>query len=70
MNKKEKTRLTEVCYAVWSLLTTIEREQYYCDCGTIGFIEVIATMLYMDIADFADTDFDEIINVLDNTVTC
>ena len=70
MNKREKTRLTEVCCAVWSLLTTAEREQYYYDCGTIGFIEVIATMLYIDIADFDDTDFDEIINVLDNAVTC
>ena len=69
MNKLEKARLTAMCCAIWQLLTKTERENYYFDCGIIGFIEAVATMLYMDIADFDDDDFDFIIDSLDEVVT-
>lgn len=69
MNKFEKTRLTTICIAIWQLLTEAERKNYYLDCGIIGFIETVATMLYMDIADFDDDDFDAIIDNLDTVVT-
>ena len=69
MNKIEKTRLTTVCCAIWQSLNEAERENYYFDCGLIGFIEMVATLLYMDIADFNDTDFDVIIDTLNEVVT-
>jgi hypothetical protein len=68
MNKFEKLRLTELCNTIWKLLTNDERENYFYDCGTIGFVEAVADMLYLDLEELSDADLDDISAALDSVV--
>ena len=68
MNEFDKLRLTELCNTIWKLLTDDERENYFYDCGTIGFVEAVADMLYLDLEELSDTELDDISAALDSVV--
>ena len=68
MNEFDKFRLTELCNTIWKLLTNDERENYFYDCGTIGFVEAVADMLYLDLEELSDTELDDISAALDGVV--
>lgn len=45
MENSKFNRFTTFCEQTWSLLSTDEKERYYCDHGIIGFIEDCMTIL-------------------------
>ena len=65
MSKEDKVRLKEMCIKVWSLLTDDEKEQYYYNDGTIGFVEDMSNILYIDSNKLTVTDLDDIIDSFD-----
>ena len=57
--KLAKDRLIELGKQVWLLLTDDEREHYY-DCGTLSFVEDIATIVGYDIDSDDTVSIDDI----------
>lgn len=53
-------RLIEFARKTWKLLTVEEQEYYYYDVGTIGFVELVADALHMNISDLSLDEFDKI----------
>lgn len=63
-----KERLKELAISVWNQLSNEEKEDYYNDCGTIGFIEDIARLLHMsqDLLDsLTEVELNEILDALE-----
>ena len=58
------TRLQEICYKVWQLLTEEEQENYYYDTGLIGFIEDAAALIRFDADKLTETDLNLIMLLL------
>ena len=58
------TRLQEICYTVWQLLTEDERETYYYNTGLIGFIEDDASLIGFDVNKLNETDLNLIMLLL------
>lgn len=48
----QEERLVQFGDHVWSTLTEEERDAYYCDNGTIGFVEDCIAMLHLQNYDF------------------
>lgn len=61
----KRTRLEKMCYEIWTLLTTEEREKYYYDCGTIEFVAQVSKMLYLDIEEVDEDELNRILDLLD-----
>ena len=54
-------KLIRVGHTIWhELLTDDDREQYYNDSGTIGFMENVANLLHMDLEEVTLTEFEAI----------
>lgn len=66
MTQKELTHLTETAQTIWKRLTEDEREAFYADIGTIGFVENVAGILHMDISTMTLDEFDELWAIVDN----
>lgn len=58
-------RLKELCCKIWKLLSEDEQEGYFCGDGTYGFIENVAALIYVDIAELSDEEMEDIANALD-----
>ena len=58
------TRIQEICYKVWQLLTDDEKESYYYDTGLIGFIEDVAGLIRFDADKLTETDLNLIMLLL------
>lgn len=65
MTKEELTRLTEMAQTIWELLTEDEREAFYVDIGTIGFVENVANLLHINISTMLLDELDELLAILD-----
>ena len=65
MKREELTHLTKIAQTVWTGLSDYEREAFYIDTGTIGFVEAIADLLQMDISTMTLAEFDEIWNTIE-----
>lgn len=65
MTKLELARLTEMAQIVWRLLDVEEKEAFYADTGTIGFVESIADMLHINISTMSLNELDELLAILD-----
>lgn len=65
MTKVELARLTEMAQIVWKRLDVEEKEAFYVDTGTIGFVESIADMLRIDISTMTLDELDELLAILD-----
>lgn len=56
-------KLITVGHTIWhKLLTAEDREQYYHDTGTIGFVENVANLLHMGLEKVTLTEFEDIHN--------
>lgn len=51
-------RMTQVGRRVWNALTNDEREAWYCDTGTYGFIECVADILHIDLSKWTTEDME------------
>ena len=67
MTREELNRLAEMAQTVWKPLTDDEREAFYADIGTIGFLENVANLLHMDISTMTLDEFDELWEMVDKT---
>lgn len=52
LTSAQEERLVKFGDHVWSSLTPDERDAYYCDNGTIGFVEDCIAMLHLQNYDF------------------
>lgn len=63
--KDNKTRLTELCGSIWSMLTEDEKERYFCCEGTIEFVSDVAVIIGTTIDDsLTEDELDEILDML------
>jgi hypothetical protein len=46
---------------IWQLLTSDEQEQYYNDTGTIGFVDDVSRILYLDVDDLTPEQLNDIL---------
>lgn len=58
--KMNYKRLCKFGRKVWKSLTHNERVNYYYDTGTIGFVEKISSILYIDLDEFSQEEFEKI----------
>ena len=68
MTKNELTRLTKIALSTWRLLDVEEKEAFYADTGTIGFVENVANLLHIDISTMSLNELDELLAILDEAV--
>ena len=47
MTLEQKARLVKFGHRVWKMLSPEEKDAYYCDTGTIGFVEDVVDMLHL-----------------------
>jgi hypothetical protein len=59
-------RLKEMCVAIWSMLTDEEAEGYFCGTGTIGFVESVADLLFIDMEEVSEEELDVILDAIDD----
>jgi hypothetical protein len=59
-------RLKEMCVAIWSMLTDEEAEGYFCGMGTIGFVESVAALIFFDVEELSEEDWDAILDAIDD----
>ena len=59
-------RLKEMCVAIWSMLTDDEAEGYFCGTGTIGFVESVADLLFIDMEEVSEEELDAILDAIDD----
>ena len=64
LTKENARRLVNFGRKVWKMLTDDEREAYYIDNGTIGFVEDIATVLHFQLCEVSLTEFEAIHNLI------
>ena len=64
MNNIQFNSLKQMTRTIWQLLTSDEQEQYYNDTGTIGFVDDVSRMLYLDVDDLTHEQLDEILKQL------
>lgn len=60
-------RLKEMCVTIWSMLTDDEAEGYFCGVGTIGFVESVADLLFIDMEEVSEEELDVILDAIDNS---
>lgn len=65
MTKLELARLTKIALSAWKLLDVEEKEAFYTDTGTIGFVENVANLLHIDISTMSLNELDELLAILD-----
>lgn len=58
MTMNEMKRMTQVGRRTWNALTNAEKDAWYCDTGTYGFIECIADILHIDISNWSADNMD------------
>ena len=64
-----KNRLIQLAKTIWPFLTNDEKEAYYCDCGTIGFIEDLCHLIHAtqeDIDTLTEVDVNDILYYLNS----
>ena len=59
-------RLKEMCVTIWSMLTDDEAEGYFCGTGTIGFVESVADLLFIDMEEVSEEELDVILDAIDD----
>jgi hypothetical protein len=64
LTKENAQRLVNFGRKVWKMLTDAEREAYYLDNGTIGFVEDIATVLHLQLCEVSLAEFEAIHNLI------
>ena len=62
MTTHELKRMTQVGKRVWNALTNEEREAWYYDAGTYGFIECIADILHVDVSTWTLQDMTYVVS--------
>lgn len=56
LTQEQKEQIYYVAKAVWAMLTSEQKETYYRGFGLVGFFEVIADMLLIDLEELEDND--------------
>ena len=64
MKQEQFNRLKQMTETIWQAMTANEQEQYYNDTGTIGFVEDVSRILYLDVDDLTDEQMNEILKQL------
>lgn len=64
LTKEQKNRLCKVGRRIWRMLSDDERDAYYCDTGTIGFVENVATLLHLGLCTVTLDEFERIHNYI------
>jgi hypothetical protein len=64
MKQEQFNRLKQMTSTIWSAMIANEQEQYYNDIGTIGFVDDVSRILYLDVDDLTDEQMNEILKQL------
>ena len=62
LTRDQIARLITFGRKIWKSLTEQEREAYYCDHGTIGFVEDVASLLHLELCSVSLSRFEFIHN--------
>ena len=68
INEQQITRIIDLGKTVWENLSRTERERYYCDDGTIAFVDHLLTILHLDQLFIPTEDFEKLLNAITNEV--
>ena len=60
LTKEQTGRLITFSRKLWKSLTQEEREAYYCDSGTIGFVEDVSRILHLNLCTTSLSHFETI----------